>query len=98
MREITACLSLVALVLAAGCGGGGVESDMERSGDELRAIAAKMSDADLRKKMDELEEFGAELNEEFGKGDPSRELIERKSKLMEVNGIYGAELMRRGMK
>jgi hypothetical protein len=38
MHKNIACLSLVAL-LAAACGGGGIESDMKKSGAELRKDA-----------------------------------------------------------
>ncbi|MCK6460542.1 MAG: hypothetical protein L6Q95_11695 [Planctomycetes bacterium] len=98
MRRTIACLSLVALVLAAGCGGGGVEADMQKSGDELRKEAAGMSVEELEKKMDEIEKYAKEVEAAHGDGEPSQADVEKASKLMEVTGIFGAELMKRKMK
>jgi hypothetical protein len=98
MRPTIACISLALAMLAAGCGGGGVEADMKKSGDELRKTAAGMSDAELEKKMDEIEKYAKEMKPESGDDEPSQADIEKASKLMEVTGIYGAELMKRRMR
>lgn len=97
MRQILALTSLVLAILVAGCGGGGVEGDLEKSGDELRKEAAKMSDAELEKKLDELEKYAKGM-EKSGDDEPSKAEMEKAVKLMEITGIYGAELMKRRMK
>jgi hypothetical protein len=100
MRQHFACISLVVAILAAGCGGGGggVEADMKKSGDELRKEAAAMSVAELEKKMDEIEKYAKELEAKPDDYEPSQADVEMASKLMEVTGIFGAELMKRKMK
>jgi len=98
MRRFITSISVAALVLAAGCGGGGVEADMKKSGDELRKEAAGMSVAELEKKMDEIGKYAKEMEATSHDGEPSQAEIERASKLMEVTGIFGAELMKRKMK
>ena len=97
MRHLIACVSLAFLL--AGCGGGGVEDDLEKSGDELRKIAANMSTAELKAKMDEIEKYGKEFEEKSkGVEEPTKADIEKASKLMEITGIYGGELFKRGDK
>ena len=101
MRKPIACISLVVAILSAGCNGGsgggasGVDADLKKSGDELRKIAATMSVEELKKKMDEIEKYTSEMKKSSGT-EPSQAEGEKAVKLMEVTGIYGAELMKRG--
>lgn len=99
MRQTFAYISLVVVILAAGCGGGGgvVEADMKRSGDELRKVAANMSVEELEKKMDEIGTYRKEMEKNAGK-EPAKADQDKAVKLMEVTGIYGAELTKRTIK
>jgi hypothetical protein len=91
MRRTIACFSLVVAILAVGCGGGGVEADLKKSGDDLRKDAASMSVA-------ELEKYSKEMQEKSGGGEPSQAEMEKWVKVMEVTGIYTTELMKKKMK
>ena len=97
MRHI-ATLSLVALILAAGCGGGGVEDDLKKSGETLRKDAEKMSVADLEAKLGELEKYTEAMQKEVGDREPSQAEMEKMTKLIEVSGIYATALMQKKMK
>ncbi|HEX5135513.1 MAG TPA: hypothetical protein VFY93_00945 [Planctomycetota bacterium] len=97
MRQTIACLSLVAFLIA-GCGGGGVEGDLKKSGDTLRKDAEGMSVSDLEAKMKEIEEYSKKMQKEMGDGEPTQAQMEKMTKLMEVTGIYATALMQKKMK
>jgi hypothetical protein len=91
MRQRFTLFPIVAAFVLAGCGGGSIESDLKKSGEELRKDAEKMSDSDLEKKMKDIEAYGDKLDKEAGQE-------EKKMKLIEVMGIYSSEQMKRKMK
>jgi len=102
MRKPFVYISLIVAILAAGCGGGGggasgIDADLKRSGDELRKEAGTMSVEALEKKMEEIETYRKAMEKSAGK-EPSQADQEKAVKLMEVMGIFGAELTKRTIK
>lgn len=92
----TVRFTLVFALLFAGCSDS-IEDDLEMSGSELREKAEGMSEAELEKKIDELEAYAKKLGEGVDEDNPSEAEMVRMTKVVEVTGIYATALMKKKM-
>jgi len=92
MRQTLLPVSLVAALLFAGCG-----SDLDRSPEDNRKAAEKMSEAELEAKLKEFEKRVEEMQKKAGDRPPNESEMKEIQKIIEVTNIYATELTKRKM-
>lgn len=92
-----AVLGLVGLALCFAACGSGVEGDLDKSPDEVKAKAKDMEKADLEQAIADLKKLAEEMGEDAkgmtpGDADQAKEMGEKMQKLLRVTMIYQQEL------